>query len=488
MNFKYNNKNNFFNNLEDLAKETETVLKNKDFSYFFLELSNIFKIPKPEIFFFFSKKIFFSYNVKKKKFHKSVKFFSFFFGIFYFFVYIFFIYLKKNNNKNKIIQNNFTIIIDNVNYVEDFERFNRLEHLFGRELVYNLANNFNYKINNKKIIYYKRFDNYLLNLKYVLKYLSFFFKILLISIKYKFNFFYIYINFIDNYFYYKTFFKKNKCKYMLTYIHYDTNNIKNFFLNQIGGRYIAIQRTLNHFTQIGFYHHCDICFTFSKKFSLSTAKHSIIKNRFPMGSFFLEFFFYLKKKKLKKISCPNFDILYIGQKDLFPGGVHDIYQNHNDDYLQQLNWIKLLAIKFPNLKIAYKNHPNNKHSNFEKDFFKNTRVNFIDQNLNSYFYCMRSKIILSWGSTMIIEMKSLNKNCFYLNPGNRNLQFLDEIGKTNKEINIVNYKTLENLIQKHIYKKNININFDKKNNEYYCLNSKNYTNNLYNFLMYNKKN
>ena len=48
---------------------------------------------------------------------------------------------------------------------------------------------------------------------------------------------------------------------------------------------------------------------------------------------------------------------------------------------------------------------------------------------------------------IIILLLSLMGSSFF--------QFLDEIGKTNKEINIVNYKTLENLIQKHIYKKNI---------------------------------
>ena len=95
MNFKYNNKNNFFNNLEDLAKQTEKVLNNKDFSIFFLKLSNLFEIPKSEIFFFFSKKIFFSFNIKEKKFYKHKKFFSFFLGIFYFFGYILLIYLKK---------------------------------------------------------------------------------------------------------------------------------------------------------------------------------------------------------------------------------------------------------------------------------------------------------------------------------------------------------------------------------------------------------
>ena len=96
MNFKYNNKNNFFNNLEDLAKQTEKVLNNKDFSIFFLKLSNLFEIPKSEIFFFFSKKIFFSFNIKEKKFQKHKNFFFFLFGIFYFFfLYIIHILKKK---------------------------------------------------------------------------------------------------------------------------------------------------------------------------------------------------------------------------------------------------------------------------------------------------------------------------------------------------------------------------------------------------------
>ena len=285
---------------------------------------------------------------------------------------------------------------------------------------------------------------------------------------------------MDNCFYYKAFFQKNKCKFMITYQHYNTNNIKNFFLNEIGGKYAIIQKNLNQLNETGFFYHSDICFTFSEKFSLGTARYAIIKKKIPMGSFFMEYYFH--ENKSENINdYEDYDILYIGGNEQYPGGRYDISFNHASDYVEQLNWLKDLTVKFPDLKIGYKNHSNNRDK-FEKNFFKNTSVNFLDQNLNSYFCCLKSKLILSWGSTMIIEMRSLKKNSFYLNPNNRNMQLLNELSENDNDINIQSYKDFEKVVNNLFYKNsNTTYNSDKKNN-YYCYESLNYSENVYKFL------
>jgi len=476
--FKLDNKKDVFDNHEDIASKINKIFESDCFLSFFSNLSRKVGIPNSEISFFFSKKLFLSFSCKKKSFNNKVNIYFSFLGILFFPLYIIFVYIKRQ--RKKIIENNFNLIIDHVNNEHDMERFHKLENFFEDGVAYNLNQNFNCKIKNKKTIYHKKFNNYILDLGSVFQYLSFFFPILILCVKYRINFFYIYINFMDNCFYYKAFFQKNKCKFMITYQHYNTNNIKNFFLNEIGGKYAIIQKNLNQLNETGFFYHSDICFTFSEKFSLGTARYAIIKKKIPMGSFFMEYYFH--ENKSENINdYEDYDILYIGGNEQYPGGRYDISFNHASDYVEQLNWLKDLTVKFPDLKIGYKNHSNNRDK-FEKNFFKNTSVNFLDQNLNSYFCCLKSKLILSWGSTMIIEMRSLKKNSFYLNPNNRNMQLLNELSENDNDINIQSYKDFEKVVNNLFYKNsNTTYNSDKKNN-YYCYESLNYSENVYKFL------
>jgi hypothetical protein len=476
--FKFRNKKNIIDNSEDLISNIKKIFESDYFLFFFSKLSKKVKIPESEIVFFFLKKVFMSFSLKKKCFDKKISTYSCFLGVFFFPLYIILVYLKRDTGK--IVANNFNLIIDNISNEEEMKRFSKLESFFEEGVVYNLCQSFNYKIKNKKTIHYKKFNNYFINFQNVLQYLSFFFPILILSAKYKINFFYIYINFMDNYFYYKTFFKKNRCKYMITFQHYNTNNIKNFFINSIGGKYVIIQKNLNQLNETGFFYHSDICITFSEKFSLRTAKYSVIKKKVPMGSFFMEY--YLHDTEAEKMSgYGNYDILYIGGNEQYPGGRFDISSSHASNYVEQLNWLKRLSVKFPDLKIAFKHHLNNRDK-FERNFFKNSNINFIDQNLNSYFCCLKSKLILSWGSTMIIEMKSLKKNSFYLNPNNQNLQFLNELSENDNDINIESYKIFETVVNNVIYKKDNEFYKTNKKNNYYCYDSINYSENLYNFL------
>ena len=146
-------------------------------------------------------------------------------------------------------------------------------------------------------------------------------------------------------------------------------------------------------------------------------------------------------------------------------------------YLEHLNWLKNLLKTFPNLKIIFKHNSNN-INNFEKNYFKDTKVEFVDQALNTYDLATKSKLILSWGSSMILELKSITNNAYYLNPLMKNIQFLNDLRK--KElICITSYKDL--------LKKTYNLEsylIDEPNTNF-CLRSDNVNENIANFLKLN---
>ena len=89
-------------------------------------------------------------------------------------------------------------------------------------------------------------------------------------------------------------------------------------------------------------------------------------------------------------------------------GPWDNYNNHTPNYLEHLNWLKVISSEFPKIKVGFKHHDNNKN-NFEKNYFNNSNVIYVDKNVNSYELCDKADFICSWESTMIIEFLSIKK-------------------------------------------------------------------------------
>ena len=114
--------------------------------------------------------------------------------------------------------------------------------------------------------------------------------------------------------------------------------------------------------------------------------------------------------------------------------------------------------------------------NFEKLFFKNSKVLYINEKTNSYELCDKAKFLCSWASTMIIELFSINKRGFFLDPNYKNVQYMKNI---NKNIRINTYKKLKDFYFNYNNKNKINL----KN---YCMNSKDTSYKIFNHLV--KKN
>lgn len=261
-------------------------------------------------------------------------------------------------------------------------------------------------------------------------------------------------------------FSNIKSKYYFTNKFYDTSTIFNFFFKKTGGKkYTCLQKNICAYSLS--------CFTFADiLFSLGKNQGKIcnklggnIKKIIPVGSLFMENDWFNKKKAIK--NTPSSDILILGINTLNTT-FHYVNEYYENDYYNIfLNWIKKLDEDFPNLNIILKHHNNYKTDPKERVKLLKSRFKVIvkdKSNNSSYAYAHKSKIILSFASTMVLEMLGHGKNAYYLDPGHRGSQWFDDVSKI-KSYRISSYRDLKKLvINRHKLKK-----IDKKKKNYYCL-------------------
>ena len=97
---------------------------------------------------------------------------------------------------------------------------------------------------------------------------------------------------------------------------------------------------------------------------------------------------------------------------------------------------------------------------------------YIDEKTNSYALCYKAKFICSFASTMIIELFSINKKGYYLDPNYQNVQYMKNI---NKNIRINTYRKFKNFY--------FNPNKNKITFKDYCLNSCYTSYRIFNYLI-----
>ena len=97
--------------------------------------------------------------------------------------------------------------------------------------------------------------------------------------------------------------------------------------------------------------------------------------------------------------------------------------------------------------------------------------------MDAYDFMERSKIILSYGSSMILEGISSKKNCFFVSPHNNGSIHFSNLNYINKII-IKNYEDLEKKLKLVLEdKKSIDLSNDE-----ICLNSKNVSDKIVKFM------
>lgn len=447
---------------------TGYLKKNFIYQKLFNELGIILNIPQNILEKRANQLLFRSYEFKLKKFNvifsykKTLS--SFAFLIFYLIYFLFncFFYKKRKIKK-------FELICDNIHEIKDINHHNGFSNYFKSVLLIGYDKLDYSKPNIKLINIKKQYFSYVdFPFKKRLSLIFFVIKILLLSIKCKHNFFIIFKCIIFDFIKYKKIYSEYKGKYYFNYRFYDTNILQNYLFKQSGGLKTSCFQKNLCILSLSCFVYTDIFFSLGKnQGKICNDLGGEIKKFKPVGSFFMEDKWFKSKKDLTKI--PKIDILIIGINAPWPRGC--INNDFHDSYYNKfLPWMKKLAEDYPQKKIYYKHHNYFAGDPRERNILSQSKINVIvdDKSINgTYGWAYKSKTILSFASTMIIELLGNDKEAFFVDPNGINDQWYYGVKKI-KKYRIKSYENLKKIINK----KNLVKNLTKENKNYFCLNSK----------------
>ena len=366
--------------------------------------------------------------------------------------------------------------------VPALKRFERLIRLFGSSNVLIVVpNRESITFPGATVLHRPRFMNYRLDFKELLVVLRSVVFHMFFSVKAGVNLTYMSGKILDSIFYYRTLFEEIDAKYLLGFQHYHTNAIANYIFKGAGGITTAyMQKNIGpSLGRNSFYYDMDCFFTLGRMTGKRANELGArIDEVVPIGSFFMESEL-LKEDLFKRALI--WDVINIGGNALFPGTYMDIYNAHNEDYLEHLTWLKQASIDYPSLRIGFKPHPGDRTSlpPYEEDFLADSNVELIGDSLTSYQVCFQSKLIVSWASTMVVEMYGHGRSAFFLDPGGRNDQFISkEIA--NVGMFLTSYEEFVEAIFKNLEK--LNGNYTLPESDSLCLRSHKVSQRIYDHL------
>ena len=483
--------NSFFINKEKkshhncvLLKEfIEKFLDDGDLHLSLYEFSKIIDIPLDSIKDKSKQLMLSKFNFKTGKFNSNYSILKIFLN---FLIFIFLSFSQTFNykifrkKKIEIVD----VMLDNVTFTDEIYRFKSILEKYENNLVV-LKKKINYNkqaFKNLNIIYNKNFFNSSNFLKGKLKHLiTFSIKILKISIKNKFNFFQIINVIFNSSIRYQNLFENYKVKFLLHDRSYTTCPIRNYLLKEkCNGTTGFVQVHLAE-SVISMFNFTDIIFTFGNEDNTKRKIQNLggkVSLSYSVGSLKAE---HLMDNNLNDINSEfSSDILVIGVN------ITDWFYTSKDiskAYLDFLNYIKKLSLKFPNKKIIYKHHGNFEWNEYEENLFKDTNIKiyienseiknkadyinkvFLKRKLNffnekhsskkdtkfdsffsgSYSFLKNSKFVISFSSTMILEAAILKKPAYFINPRGLESSFFQELDYLKDKI-ITDFVDLENKI------------------------------------------
>ena len=396
----------------NLKKDIDEYTDQKEHKKYIEELSKILNIPNQIINLKFKRLVYNDFNLNTANFNNTFNFLKLFSHFSFFFTFLFFI---KIFGKNSFVQKKFDIILDEVDGMKQFNKFNKIIKKFKNPIVFTKNKSVQREINIQGIIAlrYNRIipSKVLLNKKFF-KIINFFFQVFLENLKIKENYFIFYFKILLSAIKNKTLFSRVISEVALQDRFYINCPIKNFLFKKHGGKKIISCQ--NHLAEAGicFYSDIDVLFSFGNE-KKSEKKLRIFGSRIgsslPVGSLQMEREYYIENKNLNESS--EIDLLIIGIKPPHLKMSNKIYEG----YYKYLNWIKGFSEEKPDIKILYKHHASFVGDLKEKEIFNSSNVKILSKG-NTYPYFKKSKVIVSFGSTMILEGLSLKKNVFLLIP------------------------------------------------------------------------
>ncbi len=373
-------------------------------------------------------------------------------------------------NFTEIKKKNFELLCDNVFSQIDVDHYTNLIKNFKRVCLLGsfskekkIKNEEYFKFN---ILFIGRSE---ISMKKKVFFLIFGIKIFFFSIKFRLNLFKLFTYLIYDIYKSNHIFSNISAKYYVNQKFYSTSPIFNHYFKKSGGKTTSCTQKNLCALSLSCFVYTDVMFTLGKdQGKICNKLGGRINYLKPVGSLFMEGRWFRKKKDLKNV--PKSDILVLGINTLYNSRhyVNDYYEKNY--YKFYLNWLKKLSTDFSKKKIILKHHNDYSIDPRERNIIDKSNIKVIikDQSINgSYAYAFNSKIILSFASTMIVEILGHGKEAYFIDPNLKGDQWFRDI-KNIKKFRLGSYKSIQSIIKK---KTKTYIKKDLSN--YYCLNSKN---------------
>ena len=436
-NFEIDKTQDSFSIFNSIKNYIEDFTSQNFLSYYFQKYEELLDCPENVLRLKFKKIIYSNFDHRKGTFFLNCSYLSI---VKDYLLFIIFIFVIQVFGKSKSKKKTYELIIDDIEDINQIKRFENLYSKFSKILIiYDKSskfndlseiNSFNFdKINTRLVVPDKNYlkDKFFKNINLVNK-------IFFLSMRKKINFVTLFKTIFLSYVKNNSIFLNNISKFLIHDRIYKTCPIRNYLFKKNGGDYSTCTQLHLAESGLSFYVDTDILFLFGNE---NYTKKKIeffggnIRKTLVSGSHKMESDFFLNKSK--KSTLTEIDLLIIG--------INLNYWIYNSkkvfkSYYTYLNWVKKFSVRNPKLKIVYKHHSNFIKDDKEKEILKDANIKIVvkpSSGENSYDFLVNSKMIVSFGSTMILEGRSLNKNCFFLDPNSdastfyKNLDYLESI-------------------------------------------------------------
>ncbi len=457
-----------FKKVKKINLEIKNFTKKKHFESLIIDYSKVFDLPRKvveyETWSILSK----NYDYKNSRLLKinSIKNFlkSFFFLITLALLNFFSFSLKKKISKKK----EFDLLIDGALRSHEAERFKELSKNFKRVCFISKK-----KFLEGKNIYHFNFSLFYLssgdyNLKTRLKFLAFVILIFFYSLISFKNYFFIFFEITYKLLKYNYIFKQVISKSYIQSKTYDTSAIKNYLFKKNGG--LVTSCTQQNLLEVGLssFIYTDIFFTIGENTGKLLQKlDGYCKKNYAVGSLYMESDWFKKRKDTKKIE--QTDLLVVGINTVLRHYKLHVTEAFDKNYYKFIEWIKVFSDKFPELKVVIKHHGNFPHDAREAKIIRGSKIKlevFSNSINGSYANAFKSKVLCSFGSTMIFELLGHNRPGFFIDPNFENQQFFELLPQA-KKWRLKTYNEFEKNVLSIINGKKILI----KEKKLYCLDS-----------------
>ena len=468
-----------FIKVKKINLKIKKLTRKKNFKILIFKFSSIFRIPshiiENEVRQIISK----NYDYKNDKVLKFSSFKNFLKNLFLTLsmsVLIMFTFLFR---KKRIKKKNLEIIIDGALKHSEAFHFNDLAKNF-KNVGFISKKKF---LNNKNITYFDHSYFFITTNEYSfftrLKFLYFVILLFCISVLSFKNYYFIFFEIIYKLLKYDYIFKSIISKSYIQSKFYDTSILKNYLFKINGGKITSC--TQKNLLEVGLssFIFTDIFFSIGKNTGHLLKKlDGNCKKIYPVGSLYMESDWFKKKKDLKNIE--KTDLLVLGINTVFRHYKLHITNAFDKNYYKFIEWVAVFSQKFPKLRIVIKHHGNFPYDPKEAEIIKKTNIKLQVENNSingSYANAFQSKVLCSFGSTMIFELLGHNIPGYFIDPNFENQQFFELLPQS-KKCRIKSYKEFEQKILYVIKSKKIKI----KNKNLYCLNSNDVSKRIAKFL------